>query len=149
MFIAASDGGDGADGRRQEGRKAGPRRSLPLSRSPLPPLGHKYYVHMRASELHSFHSIKSISFSLPPRAASATNYVVIPFSKSPRIALPAAVGRPRPPAVRAPAANPLRDCRHAETPRDGFMKETQSAGQSAVRLHLVRNMLSLFLSIKS
>ena len=148
MFIAASDG---ADGRREEGRAT----PLSLSQSPRPPLGHKYYVHMRASELHSFHSIKSISLppSLPPRAASATNYVVIPFSKSPRIALPAAVGRPRSPAVRAPAANPLRDCprRRQAEPRDGFMKETQSAGQSAVRLHLVRNMLSLslFLSIKS
>ena len=140
------------------GRKGGRQghAALSLARSPLPPLGHKYYVHMRASELHSFHSIKSISFSLPPsippRAASATNYVVIPFSKSPRIALPAAVGRPRSPAVRAPAANPLRDCprrRRQAKPRDGFMKETQSAGQSAVRLHLVRNMLTLFLSIKS
>ena len=105
MFIAASDG---ADGRREEGRKAGPRRSLSLA---LPSLLSGTSITCTCERVSCIRSIPSkASPSLPPRAASATNYVVIPFSKSPRIALPAAVGRPRPPAVRAPAANPLRDC---------------------------------------
>ena len=90
--------------------------ALPLALIPslLGLLAVKYYVHMRASErvseLHSAHSIKSISLSLaslPPAAASAsaTNYVVIPFSKSPSVR----VRRPCP-----CGHNSLRDCpRHA------------------------------------
>lgn len=87
MFIAASDG----DG----GRQRGPRRSRSLSLSPRSEV-----LRAQASEGAAFIPSKA---SLPPTAsAAATNYVVSPFSKSPRIARPLL-------GVHAPAANPLRD----------------------------------------